>query len=65
MSAKAVTARIKRVSQLRRLCLSLGGTKPVKIEGTEPHSCIDNFDSGESIKANQGESVGQSQIPIE
>lgn len=27
MSAKAVTARLKRVSQLRRLCLSLQKTK--------------------------------------
>jgi hypothetical protein len=27
MSAKAVTARIKRASQLRRLCLSLGKAK--------------------------------------
>ena len=27
MSAKAVTARLKRVSQLRRLCLSLGRAK--------------------------------------
>ncbi len=36
MSAKAVTARLKRVSQLRRLCLSLGAAKinqPVKKEG--------------------------------
>jgi hypothetical protein len=27
MSAKAVTTRLKRVSQLRRLCLSLGAAK--------------------------------------
>ena len=27
MSAKAVTTRLKRVSQLRRLCLSLGSAK--------------------------------------
>lgn len=29
MSAKAVTARLKRVSQLRRLCLSLAQAKPI------------------------------------
>ncbi|HKQ07063.1 MAG TPA: hypothetical protein VJ464_18175 [Blastocatellia bacterium] len=29
MSAKAVTARLKRVSQLRRLCLSLARAKPI------------------------------------
>jgi hypothetical protein len=29
MSAKAVTARLKRVLQLRRLCLSLAKAKPV------------------------------------
>jgi hypothetical protein len=29
MSAKAVTARLKRVSQLRRLCLSLAKAKSV------------------------------------
>ena len=29
MSAKAVTARLKLVSQLRRLCLSLAKAKPV------------------------------------
>jgi hypothetical protein len=29
MSAKAVTARLKRVSQLRRLCLSLAKAKPI------------------------------------
>jgi len=29
MSAKAVTARLKRVSQLRRLCLSLASAKPI------------------------------------
>lgn len=29
MSAKAVTARLKRVSQLRRLCLSLAKARPI------------------------------------
>jgi len=29
MSPKAVTVRLKRVSQLRRLCLSLGKARPV------------------------------------
>lgn len=28
MSAKAVAARLKRVAQLRRLCISLGKSKP-------------------------------------
>lgn len=31
MSSRAVTARIRRVSQLRRLCLSLGKAKPATI----------------------------------
>lgn len=30
MSPKAVTVRLKRVSQLRRLCLSLGKAQPVE-----------------------------------
>jgi hypothetical protein len=29
MSAKSVTARLKRVPQLRRLCLSLAKAKPI------------------------------------
>lgn len=29
MSPEAVTTRLKRASQLRRLCLELGGMKPV------------------------------------
>jgi hypothetical protein len=29
MSAKAVSVRLKRVSQLRRLCLALGKARPV------------------------------------
>jgi hypothetical protein len=33
MSAKAVTARLKRVSQLRRLCLSLQKAKLPSAEG--------------------------------
>ncbi|MCI0486710.1 MAG: hypothetical protein L0229_08930 [Blastocatellia bacterium] len=32
MSAKAVTERLKRVSQLRRLCVSLSKAKPVEKE---------------------------------
>jgi len=37
MSAKAVTARLKRVSQLRRLCLSLQKAKlPVKESDAKP-----------------------------
>jgi hypothetical protein len=30
MSAKAVTVRLKRVSQLRRLCVALGKGKPIE-----------------------------------
>jgi hypothetical protein len=30
MSPKAVTVRLKRASQLRRLCLALGQAKPLK-----------------------------------
>ena len=32
MSSRAVTVRLKRVSQLRRLCLALGKTKPITSE---------------------------------
>ncbi|MFY9610635.1 MAG: hypothetical protein WAU45_18745 [Blastocatellia bacterium] len=35
MSAKAVTARLKLVSQLRRLCLSLAKAKPVSSGPTD------------------------------
>jgi hypothetical protein len=35
MSAKAVTTRLKRVSQLRRLALSLGKAKPVTNQSQE------------------------------
>ena len=34
MSPEAVTIRLKRVSQLRRLCLELGKMKPVVSTGT-------------------------------
>jgi hypothetical protein len=37
MSAKAVTARLKMVSQLRRLCLALGKAKPVKTSQANSH----------------------------
>jgi len=30
MSPKAITVRLKRASQLRKLCLSLGKAKPIK-----------------------------------
>jgi hypothetical protein len=30
LSARGITTRLKRVSQLRQLCLSLGKAKPVK-----------------------------------
>ncbi len=36
MSAAAVTTRLKRVSQLRRLCLSLGAAKIVGEEARKP-----------------------------
>jgi len=35
MSAKAVTTRLKRVSQLRRLCLSLAKAKPTQVSEKE------------------------------
>jgi hypothetical protein len=38
MSAKAVTVRLKRVSQLRRLCVALGKGKP--LEGPPGSSSI-------------------------
>ena len=34
MSAEAVTARLRRVSELRRLCLALGKARPVEPGGT-------------------------------
>lgn len=38
MSAKAVTARLKLVSQLRRLCLSLAKAKPAAAETRKENS---------------------------
>jgi hypothetical protein len=35
MSAKAVTVRLRRVSQLRRLCLLLGKARPLGKESPE------------------------------
>lgn len=32
MSAKAISVRLKRVSQLRRLCLTLAKARPVRVE---------------------------------
>ena len=34
MSRKAITDRLRRVSQLRRLCISLGKAKPVRPSGS-------------------------------
>lgn len=34
MSAKAVTARLRRASQLRRLCVSLAKARPIPLTGT-------------------------------
>jgi hypothetical protein len=50
MSAHAVTVRLKRVSQLRRLCLSLGKAELIE-ERTEPHET-----GTESLKNNQSDS---------
>ena len=50
MSAHAVTVRLKRVSQLRRLCLSLGKAELIKERG-EPHDT-----ETESQKENQSDS---------
>jgi hypothetical protein len=36
MSARAVTTRLKRTSQLRRLCLSLARSKPAQPVTTTP-----------------------------
>jgi hypothetical protein len=36
MSAAAVTVRLKRASQLRRLCLALGKAKPVSTPPSQP-----------------------------
>lgn len=38
MSAKAVTTRLKLVSQLRRLCLSLAKAKPAAMETRQDNS---------------------------
>lgn len=37
MSAAAVTARLKRVSQLRRLCLALGKSIPIPAKARSGH----------------------------
>ncbi len=47
MSAKAVTTRLKRVSQLRRLCLSLGKAKPVATPSQEKN------DDSNTLKINE------------
>ena len=36
MSQEAVTARLRRVSQLRKLCLSLGKAKPIAPKPVTP-----------------------------
>ncbi len=41
MSAKAVTLRLKRASQLRRLCVALGKGKPI-----EKARCADSMAAG-------------------
>lgn len=41
MSSEAVTARLKLVSQLRRLCLALGKARPVD-HSAEPHAVADS-----------------------
>jgi len=38
MSPKAISTRLKRVAQLRRLCLALGKAKPVPKKGGEPRT---------------------------
>jgi hypothetical protein len=47
MSAKAVTARLKRVSQLRDLALSLGRAKPVANQSQEKTNQINTSKSNE------------------
>lgn len=55
MSAKAVTARLQLVSQLRRLCLALGQMKPVASTKTtvaengaaDPRSPMEPLEHGE------------------
>ena len=45
MSGKAVTVRLKLVSQLRRLCLSLAKAKPMSSTPTTPQKPEENASS--------------------
>jgi hypothetical protein len=44
-SAQGITARLKRVSQLRRLCLSLGKAKPTRNKTAVPAAAEKKHDS--------------------
>ncbi len=46
MSSKAISTRLKRVSQLRRLCLSLAKAKPVSRKSEEPRAGSTGFKVG-------------------
>jgi len=65
MSARAVTARLKRVSQLRRLCLALGKSKPVPTDAaSRTRERTDGFSSaaGEADEQVTGSNIGGSAI---
>ena len=40
MSAKAITDRLRLVSQLTTLCLALGKARPVKVESAVPPKAV-------------------------
>lgn len=46
MSPKAISTRLKRVAQLRRLCLSLAKAKPVSRKSEEPRAGSTGFKVG-------------------
>ena len=55
MSPEAVTGRLRRCSQLRRLCLSLAKARPVPPTATpDPDACSDNAGASERSDERQG-----------
>lgn len=51
MSASAVTVRLKRVSQLRRLCLALGKATPVPPTGEDAATADGATDGSSAVLA--------------
>jgi hypothetical protein len=53
LSAQGITTRLKRVSQLRQLCLSLGKAKLVNHKMAD--SAVDKRQAGKKASGNQGQ----------